>query len=94
MKAKKQWLTPSHVRKLLKRQLPMPTTGEHTPEQLLLVDVLVQAIADTRDSKCYEPDASDAARFIEDGRCETLCNLLCIPHHFVKEIYQAYQKGH
>jgi hypothetical protein len=56
------------ARTVLRRALPM-----RTPEALLMVDVIVQAINDARPqsgSHVTQRDREDAVRFFADGRVE------------------------
>lgn len=65
---------------LARKALIRHTTAPGTPETKLIVDVIVQAIADTPvkpSSNLKKADKNDAIRFFgELGRLDYLCNLI------------------
>lgn len=73
------------ARTILRRALPMVT-----PEALLMVDVIVQAINDGRPqgSHVTQSDRADALRFFANGRVDLYAGLCGIDGDWVREVAQ------
>lgn len=70
------------------------TVDPSKPEVKLLTDVIVQALADSKNKKATsKADRNDAIQFFSDGRMENVCNLLGLELDYAKHVVKCVRGG-
>lgn len=67
------------------------------PETRLMVDVIVQAVSDSL-KKCHsgshtKGDRIEANRFFEDGRMESICDLIGLNFEYAQEVVKKIRRA-
>ena len=70
------------------------TVDPSKPEVRLMTDVIVQALADSKNKKATSAaDKKDAIEFFSDGRMENVCNLLGLEPDYAKHVVKCVRGG-